>query len=157
MLKKTEKALLEMQGEIMGVEAETLTSLTDRAGFWAVVDGEKRRMILTSSPSLLGSEAGDFYCSLGGDEFYLSSFVLDGQAGYIENRQEILSKISAWYYAAFGVNLVERLTAIREAEQSAIYAEDIARHGRVLSNEERLLFSITGRLPEKLPTEDKNI
>jgi hypothetical protein len=147
MLKATEKALLEMQGKIIGFpeEAETFTSLTDRAGFW--VDGEKRRMILTSSPSLSGSEEGDFYCSLGGDEFYLSSFVLDGQPGYIENRQELLEQISAWYADSFGFDLVERLTAIRAAEKSARHDEDIARHGRVLTNEERLLFSITGRLP----------
>ena len=147
MLKATEKALLEMQGKIIGFpeEAETFTSLTDRAGFWAVVDGEKRRMILTSSPSLSGSEEGDFYCSLGGDEFYLSSFVLDGQPGYIENRQELLEQISAWYADSFGFDLVERLTAIRKAEEKERLEEDIAKYGKELTAEERLLNSFLGK------------
>jgi len=145
-LKKTEKALMEMQGWVMGMNP--IPAAVTRGRFTAMVDGEPVPFYVGSSSALPGSEAGDFHCHVSvqndGDEFYLSDFVLDEVAGYIENRSELIAQIGEWYQANFGLDMVSRLTEIREAETAARNAEDIRRWGKILTNEERLLKSFLG-------------
>lgn len=109
--------------------------------FNAVINGETVSFFLTVSKSQPSTLQGDFYCSIKGDEFFLSSFILDGEAPYIQNRGELINEISFWFKGETGENLLETLEKIRKAEEKERLEEDMAKYGKALTAEERLLNS----------------
>ena len=113
--------------------------------FKAVIGGEKVGFFLTISKSQPSTLQGDFYCSIKGDEFFLSSLILDDYAPYIENRGELINSISFWFQGETGENLLETLQNIRKAEEKKRLEEDMAKYGKELTAEERLLNSFLGK------------
>ena len=113
--------------------------------FNAVIKGEIVSFFLTVSKNQPSTMLGDFYCAVKGDEFFLSSFFLDGEAPYIENRGELINSISFWFKGETGGNLLKTLEKIRKAEEKKRLEEDIAKYGKELTAEERLLNSFLGK------------
>ena len=113
--------------------------------FEAVIDGEKVGFFLTISKSQPSTLQGDFYCAIKGDEFFLSSLILDDYPRYIENRSELIQNIQDWFFEVSGENLLETLQNIRKAEEKKRLEEDIAKYGKELTAEERLLNSFLGK------------
>lgn len=140
-MEKTSRAMMQFLGEKFDFFAPVHATVKE---FKAVIGGEKVGFFLTISKSQPSTLQGDFYCSIKGDEFFLSSFIFDDYAQYIENRGELIQDIQDWFKGETGENLLEALQNIRKAEEKKRLEEDMEKYGKALTTEERLLNSILG-------------
>lgn len=138
-MEKTSRAMMQFLGEKCGFFAPVHATAKR---FEAVINGEIVSFFLTISKSQPSTLQGDFYCAVLGDEFFLSSFIFDGNALYIENRGELIQNIQDWFFEVSGENLLETLRNIRKAEEKERLKEDMEKYGKALTAEERLLNSI---------------
>lgn len=144
-MEKTIRATIRAMGRFLGEKLDFFAPVHATVKeFKAVIDGEKVGFFLTASKSQPSTMQGDFYCAVKGDEFFLSSFIIDGEAPYIQNRGELINEISFWFKGETGENLLETLEKIRKAEEKERLEEDMEKYGKALTAEEMLLNSILG-------------
>ena len=144
-MNQTEKTIRAM-GRFLGEKLDFFSPMhLTVQRFNAVIKGEIVSFFLTVSKNQPSTMLGDFYCAVKGDEFFLSSLILDGEAPYIENRSELIQNIQDWFFEVSGENLLETLQNIRKAEEKKRLEEDIAKYGKELTAEERLLNSFLGK------------